>query len=310
MSSLQRGSRSAPPRAPRSQVPAPAEAASADSRRGPRATAGELLASRRRGRRRDAVLVAVLRALLLVVITGGWELAARMEWVDPVFTSRPTQIFHAFLTTLSGDLIPALRVTLFETLVGFAMASLVGFLLGCALYQFRVFDRVVQPFLTAFNSLPRIALAPLFVLWFGLGAASRIALVFSLVVFIVISNTYAGLHQGDRDYLMLGRQLGARGLTKFRFFVLPAAVPTLFAGLQLGLVYAFLGAVAGEMLSGSGGVGASLSTALASFHTDVFMANLVALVVVTVAFGALMKLVERRLLRWQRHELRGVGGGV
>lgn len=268
----------------------------------------EVRATAKRRRRQHLALVWVLRLALLAVILVGWQMSARYQWVNPTFTSKPTSIWDALIRDVTGDIPEALKVTLYETLAGFALASIAGFLLGCLLYEVRLADAVLQPFLTAFNSLPRIALAPLFVLWFGLGSSSRIALVFSLVVFIMIANTYAGLRQGDRDYLMLAKQLGARGLRRFGMFVLPAAVPTIFAGLQLGLIYAFLGAVAGEMLGGSGGVGAELSTSLATFRTDDFMAELIILVLVTVVFSAAMRAVERRLLRWQRFELRGVGG--
>lgn len=269
--------------------------------------AREFIRDKKRRQRNRRITVLCLQLLLVIVILGGWELSARNAWMNPVFTSKPSDVWTALFAEIDGNMLPALGVTLYETLVGFAIASAVGFIVGCLMYEFNIFDRVIQPFLTAVNSMPRIALAPLFILWFGLGSTSRVVLVISLVIFIVINSTHAGLRQGDRDYLTLAQQLGAKGPRRFFMFVLPAAVPTLFSGLQLGLVYAFLGAVAGEMIGGSGGLGAELSTSLATFRTSAFMADLLVLVIVTVAFSALMKLIERRLLRWQVHELRGFG---
>ena len=287
----------------------PPPVATASPTRGMR-TAAQVRESARRDARHRRVLVYLLRLALLAFMLSIWQLSAKYHWFNPIFTSKPTDIARALGRGLTGYIPGQLGVTLYETLVGFGLGAVAGFTLGCLLYQISLLDAVLQPFLTAFNSLPRIALAPLFVLWFGLGSSSRIVLVFSLVVFIVIMNTYAGLRQGDRDYLLLAKQLGARGSRRFRMFILPAAVPTVFAGLQLGLIYAFLGDVAGEMLSGSGGLGADLATSLATFRTDEFMADLFVLVIVTVGFSTLMKLLERHILAWQRIELRGMGGGT
>jgi NitT/TauT family transport system permease protein len=286
------------------QASSPAEALSAG--RPPSEQAALPLVLIRSARSRQ-LLVWSLRLLALVLLFGSWELSARVGWVKPLFTSQPSAIFPALWTSLRGNLVLVdLPVSLYEMLAGFLIGSALGIGVGLVLHEFPLANEVLQPFLTAFNSMPRIALAPLFVLWFGLGPASKIVLVVSLVFFIVLVNTTAGLKASDRDYLLLARTLGAGRWTTFRKFVFPAATPTIFAGLQLGLVYSLLGTIAGEMLGGTGGVGARMAVAVNTFHTDEFFAALLFLVILSTALGTLVRRLELWLLHWRFVEMRGL----
>ncbi|PRZ43976.1 NitT/TauT family transport system permease protein [Antricoccus suffuscus] len=252
-------------------------------------------------------IVFPLQIAVFVLIVAVWEIAARTGIVEELYVSKPSSIAAAFWhSMISGELVGELGTTLYETLVGFAIAAILGIGAGLLMYQIPLLNAVVQPYLTAFNNLPRLALAPLFVLWFGLASMSKIVLVVSLCFFIVTFNTYAGLQNANRDHLLLAKTLGAKRFTLFRKFVLPSAVPTTFAGLQLALTYAFLSAVVGEMLSGSSGLGAVLQLALTSYRTEDFFATLLLLVVVATIFSGVMRLVERRILRWKQYELQGV----
>lgn len=254
--------------------------------------------------------ITALQLALLILLLGGWQLAAETKLIDPSFVSEPSSVATALWDGLANaQLFSLIGVTLYETFVGFAIASVVAVASGLIMYQWSSINRVVRPFLTAFNNMPRIALAPVFVLWFGLGSAARIVLVITLVYFIVVFNTYAGLQNADRDILQLAKALGAGRLVRFRTFILPGAVPSIFAGLQLGLTYAFLGAVVGEMLTGSGGLGAFLATTSADFKTADFFAALVWLVVVATVVSALMRMAEQTLLKWRQAEMRGLGEG-
>ena len=252
-----------------------------------------------------------LRLLAATVLFASWEAAAQFGWVKPLFTSQPSSFLPALWTNLlEGTLLQRdLPATLYETFVGFAVASVLGIGLALLLHEFPLLDAVVQPFLTAFNSMPRIALAPLFVLWFGLGPESKIVLVISLVFFIVVINTLAGLKASDRDHLLLARTLGVSRWQRFWKFVFPAATPAIFAGLQLGLVYALLGAITGEMLGGHGGVGARMAVAINTFRTHDFFAVLMFLVLFSTALAALVQGLERWLLHWRYIEMRGIEHG-
>ena len=154
--------------------------------------------------------------------------------------------------------------------------------------------RAVAPLVVAANSLPRVALAPLFVLWFGLGIAGKVALVVSLVFFVMLTTTLAGLTQPNRDHEYLARSLGASRRQHILYFVVPAAVPTIVAGLELSLTYSFLGAVAGEIVGGSNGIGVRLTIYANSFEIDKFLALLLLLVIVSTTTVQIMRHFQRQ----------------
>jgi NitT/TauT family transport system permease protein len=259
------------------------------------------------GRRRLAIHLA--QAVVVGVLLGAWQLLVALGVLQSAFVSEPSQLFPAFWDgVIHGALLGPIGTTLYETFAGFALSVALGLLAGYLLSEYAFLNAVIRPFLTGFNSLPRIALAPLFVLWFGLGSFSRITLIISLSFFIVAFNTYAGLQNVSRDHLLLARTLGASRRERFVKFVLPSATPTIFSGVQLALTYAFLGAVVGEMLSGSQGLGGYLSLQLGSFNTTAFFGALVLLVIVALIVSALVRLLEKRLFRWQATELRGTRG--
>jgi NitT/TauT family transport system permease protein len=136
--------------------------------------------------------------------------------------------------------------------------------------------------------------------------SSKVALSVSLVVFIVLLNAVVALTEHDRDIAFLAKSLGATGRQRLVYFVLPAAIPVLVTGLQLGLVYSFLGVIAGELVGGSHGLGVQLAYQANIFATNKFFAILLLLAIVTSIVSACMTFVERRLFRWHYIEMRGI----
>lgn len=253
----------------------------------------------------------IFQLLAIAALFGSWELVVRLGFADANFVSSPSAFFPAFWTGVTqGTLLKLMAVTLYVTLIGFVIAAVLGLVAGLVLAEFEAVDIIVRPIMNAFNSLPRVALAPLFVLWFGLGNLAAIALVVSLGFFIVAFSTYAGLQSASRDLLLLARTLGTSRSTRFWKFVLPSASPAIFAGMQLNLTYAFLGAVVGQMLTGSQGLGGYFALTLNTFRTTDFFGGLVLLALVAVALSGLMRWLERHLLRWRTYELAGTGPGA
>lgn len=268
-------------------------------------TALQVAAVRSAWRRRQR-LVWTLRIGVPLVFLLLWELAARQAVVDPLFTGQPSAIFHELRLQLVQQVTwQAAGMTVWETTAGFVIGATAGVVCGVVFYLLPIIRDALQPTVSALNSTPRIALAPLFVLWFGLGALSKIVLAVSLVFFVLLANTLAGLQSADRDHLLLGRSLGVSRTKALRLFVLPSALPSVFAGLQLGLVYSFLGVVAGEMLGGTTGLGARMAFYTGTFQTNAFFAALLVLLVVAIALSQVMYRLERRLLTWKRIEMAG-----
>lgn len=241
---------------------------------------------------------------LALAIFGGWEWAVRSEKLDPVYVGQPSKIFTHVLEMLTTPLIASDALDTFAgTLLGWALASVAAIVVTLLLTRSRYLMRVIDPFFTALNSLPRVALAPLILLWFGIGMPSKVALSFSLAFFVVASNTRAGVESAEADRLLLARVLGASNLQTFMKFVLPGAVPNIITGLQLGFIFGMLATVAGEMIAGQSGLGVRLQYFASAFRMNEYFATLVILVIGTTAFSGLLTLLRRHLLRWQQTEL-------
>ena len=238
---------------------------------------------------------------VIVVVGGGWQYAGTHGLINPVFTGLPTRIAAAFVKSITG---PALfvdaRATITAALIGASVASVFGIATAFVLAQSEIWRRIFNPFFTVFNGLPRVALAPLFLLWFGIGAMSKIMLAASITFFVTFYNTMAGVDSVDRDHLLLARALGASRLQVFLKFVVPSAVPSIFAGLQLGFVYGMLGTVASEMLAGEAGLGVLLTRQAALFQMDEYFATLLLLALATTAISGTLEIVRQHLLQWQR----------
>jgi NitT/TauT family transport system permease protein len=245
-----------------------------------------------------------IRAVLAVAVLGSWQLVADLRWIKPLFIGSPSGIAEALVHLPAHVYTVDLTTTLSETAIAFVAGALAGAVLGGLMARLRSFDRAVAPVFSALNSTPRIAFAPLFVLWFGLGQLSKVALAFTLVVFIVAANTRAALTGLDRDVLLLARSLGAREWERLALFVLPGGLPTVIAGLELGVAYSFLGTVAGEIMGGEHGLGVVLNLDANTFRTDDFFAVMLVLLVVAAVVVGAVRLAGARLTRWVRIEMR------
>lgn len=258
----------------------------------------------RRVRRRKRTIIWSGRILLPVMFCAVWELSGRRGWINPLFTSRPTKIAEFLREELpQADIWRNIWVTLQEALLGFGIGATLGILAGLIFIRLPLFHGIMSPYLTLLNSLPRIALAPLFILWFGLGQQSKVMLVISLVFFIVLGATLGAMGNVDPDLTRLSRVFGFSPRRTFVKVLLPWAVPGIFAGLELALIYALLGAIAGEMLAAKEGLGQQLQYWAAILNTGALLGGLIVFAVVSTMLGVCMKAVGRYLMRWNTDEV-------
>jgi NitT/TauT family transport system permease protein len=201
-----------------------------------------------------------------------------------------------------GTLVDNIGVTLEELLLGFVLAFVAGVLCGWLLAQLPLIDAATRPYIDIFNALPRIGLAPLFILWFGLGITSKVMLIFSVVFFVFLLNAYQGVINVDRDFIRLAKSLGAGRFELFWHIVAPSAVPWLVSGLRLGGAYAVSAAVVGEFVASSRGIGFLMQYAASTLDAAGAFAGLTVLAVFAWLLAMLSLQVERRALRWQRAE--------
>jgi NitT/TauT family transport system permease protein len=239
------------------------------------------------------------RLLVLVAMLGAWQAAVPLGLADEAFVSTPRDVANALWTLLgTAELWTNLRTTLVEVLVAFAISAVLGTAAAIFLDRNRRVNAVLSPFLTALNSMPRIALGPLFILWFGIGLSSKVVLATSLGFFIVLLAMMGGLRNVDRDMLLMSRLYGASERRLFWHVRLPWSLPGLFAGLRLTLVYCTGGAVIGEMIAAQSGLGLLLQTYSSQFNIPGVLAILLVLVVLVSMLTGVIEIIERRLLRW------------
>jgi NitT/TauT family transport system permease protein len=239
-------------------------------------------------------------AVLAAISLGLWEWGGRTGLVSPLFFSYPSAIGSALIEGVRGDLITLdARYTVIAAVVGFVTAAAAGVIVAFGLSQVPYLRKLLSPIFTAFNSLPRVALAPLFVLWFGIGGLSHVVLAASLTFFVVFANTMAGIESVDQDHLLLARLQGATRWQTFRWFVVPSALPSIFVGLELGFIFGMLGTVSGEMIVGEAGFGVRLQRDAGIFNTKGYFATLLVLVLLSSIASGLFQLAKRPLVRWQ-----------
>ena len=239
--------------------------------------------------------------VFIAAFIGLWEFLSARGILDPTFFGRPSGIvmylWYEFI--VERNLWTDLFYTILAATIAFWGGSLAAILVGLLFAMLPRVHRACEPYLTLFNSMPRIALAPLFLLWFGLGIGSKIALAVSLTFFIVLSSTVAGIKGVNSDHLVLSRALGAKPGQVFFKVTLPSAVPIIFSGLRLGLVYALLGVVGAELIAAEHGLGQVLAYLQSTFDMDGVMALLFLLALLGLSITIAMNYLERKLLVWQ-----------
>lgn len=238
-----------------------------------------------------------------VVFLLAWEMAVDYKLVDPFFVGRPSAMLRAFVAQLvDAKFWTHAGATLAATGWGFVLGAIPGTIAGLMLARFKTLEVLLLPYVTMLNTMPRVALAPVFILWFGVGAPSKVAAAISLVFFIALVNAMAGSRQLDRDLDDLARFLRCSEVTRFVHFVLPVAVPSIFAGLRLSVIYSLLGVVVAEMIAAQTGLGLLITTHTNQFAVSELFAVLLFLMLISACLNTIMEVIERRLLRWQGME--------
>ena len=229
-----------------------------------------------------------------------WQLAVDRGLMSSFFFSTPKAV-GAFLKEYisSGEFVTPVWTTVKETLLAFLLGSVTGMASGILLASVKPLKMLVAPFLTALNALPRVALAPLFILWFGIGEPSKIYLGASLVFFIVLINTESGILAVEREFLTVARAFGASRLDTLKMITFPSIVPAVFSGLRVGLIYALLGVVTAEMVAARTGLGQAVVFYSSVFNTAGVLGVLFILALVALSINEVMALAEQRLVRWR-----------
>jgi NitT/TauT family transport system permease protein len=225
-----------------------------------------------------------------------WEGSVRGGLVNPFWISAPSLIgAQAWALLAAGDLLPHLRETLVEMLLGLAAGCLVGVPAGIALGAVAPVRRVVEPYLVVLNAFPKIALAPLYLVWFGIALTLKVAMAFSLVVFVMMLGTFSGFGSVRPEWVHHARLLGASRLQVARAVLLPALLPWIYTSFRLSVGFALMGAVLGEFIATQRGIGYLIDQGVGMFDTATVFVGLLLLLLIALASNALTEWIGGRL---------------
>jgi NitT/TauT family transport system permease protein len=241
----------------------------------------------------------VYRLLFGFALLALWE-AASGRLIDPFWVSRPSDIFkYLWGVVADGSIFGHLAITLYETFLGFFIGAASGIALGFFLARKEVLAQVLDPYIVAFNGIPRIALAPLFIIWFGIGPNSKVILVVTVVFFLTFFNTYAGVKGVDIELKNILKVMGASERQILFKITIPATVPWIATGLKISLPYAIVSAVVGEFIAASKGLGYLINYNTSLFSTTGALGGILVLALVVVLCNEVISRAEAHLLRWR-----------
>ncbi|WP_207541113.1 ABC transporter permease [Sabulicella rubraurantiaca] len=236
----------------------------------------------------------------LVLILGAWQFATGPGGLPSYLLPAPWPVAWAIWDGLVGGAFwPHLGFTLTATLTGFAIGSVSAILVGALVAESRLFERFVYPYLVAIQAMPKVALAPLILVWFGFGLASKVVLVALICFFPLLVNTITGIRGADRDLVEMARSFSRSPAFVFLHVKLPAAAPGIMAGLQIGIVLALIGAIVGEFVASDRGVGYLIGSATVNMNVTAMFAGVLVLAAVGMAGSAIIRALHRRVVFWE-----------
>lgn len=251
-----------------------------------------------RGVRKKSILVNLLRLAVLATILLLWELSARFAWVNPFITSSPSRICKTIAELYrNGSLFLHVKTTLGETLLGFFLAVVIGCVFALALWWSELFRRISEPYLVVLNALPKIALGPLIIIWFGTGSKAIVFMTVLIGLIVAILNMLNGFLSTDENKLLLLRSMGATKLQILTKLVVPSSLPHFISMLKINVGMAWIGSIMGEYIVSKAGIGYLIVYGGQVFKLDLVMSAVFILCALAAAMYALVALLERLVIK-------------
>ncbi len=252
----------------------------------------------------------ILSPLLLIAVLSLWEFIVRVfdipGFILPPFSTVARALANGLMTKFTARDGYWLHsgITIAEVLLGFIIGSLIGLILGVAIAQSRLLEATIRPYITAFQSLPKVAVAPIIVLWFGYNMTSKVIIVCLLTFFPLLVTSLAGFKSVDNDRIDLLRSLSASSWQIFWKVRFPSALPYIFAGLDIAIVFAVVGAIVGEFVGAQRGLGVLIMQMNASMDVAGSFAVFILLALLGIALSQILRMIERRVLFWSPSAVR------
>ncbi len=249
---------------------------------------------------RERLLDLICPCITFVIILAVWIGYIRVFDVPDYILPEPAAVYHTIIAAYTeGFIYPHLLFTLKSMVIGYIAGCTAGLILGGLLAESRMFERFVYPYVIVLQSMPKVALAPLIIVWFGFGIESKIAMVTLISFFPIFVNTFVGIRQADNELVDMMRAFSASRLHIFFHVKLPAAGGAIFAGLQIAVVLGLIGAVVAEFVASRLGLGTLIQSAATDLNTALMLTGVLTLAVIGVVGNLMIRLLHRKLIFWQ-----------
>jgi NitT/TauT family transport system permease protein len=239
-----------------------------------------------------------LSILLFIVLVGGWEAAVRIFDVSAIIVPAPSAVAQAMWKGFNGAFPHHFAITFYETLVGFVLGSALGLVLGILIGQSKLLEGTLYPYVIAFQTLPKVAIAPIITIWFGYGVTSKIVITATIAFFPLLANTIVGLRSVPQDQIELMVAFTASRWQVFRRARLPQALPYIFVGLDVAVVLSVIGAIVGEFVGAQAGLGYLIQQYTFSMDMAGVFAILIVLSVMGIGLHLVVSFIQRRVVFW------------
>ena len=267
-----------------------------------RAMIDDVVAAESRADRRQTWLLMVGRVAFVAFVLGLWELGANRVF-DEFFFSKPSAVARSLWEGFTErDLLRHTYVTMVEAVLGYIVGAITALLAAIAAIWWPRAYRLVEPIMVAIYGIPRIALAPMFILWLGIGLSSKVIIAAFMTFFVVFMNSVAGLAGVNRNLIQVSRMMGGGRIALLYKVMLPSALPYIMTALKIVVPTAMIGALVGEFISSQRGLGFFIRSASAGFDIALSFAAVIVLMVTVLTFNGLVALAERRLMRWRQFD--------
>lgn len=265
----------------------------------PRPSADSLIAKARRKKRMDRIQAVVLPLILVAILVAIWTYVSTAGQVEDYILPPPKDVLDSFWDN-RAPLWDNSKPTLLAISLGFALAASIGFLLALAIYVSKIVERAIYPLLVTVQAVPKVALAPLVAIWFGFTLETKSLIAFTIAVFPMVIDTLAGLRSIENEKILLARSLGLSPVQTYLKIRIPQALPSIFAGLKNALALAVVGAIVGEFVGGTSGLGILIERVQAQLDTALIFAALVVLAVYSIVLFYVVEFVEWLVMPWNR----------
>ncbi|MBS4031392.1 MAG: ABC transporter permease [Clostridiales bacterium] len=242
-----------------------------------------------------ATQVAILLAIIVV-----WELAATLRWIDPFITSQPSRVLRTLVSLHNeGILYKHISITVMETVVGFTLGTIIGTFAAVLLWWSEFLSKVLEPYLVILNSLPKIALGPIIIVWVGQGVMAIIAMALFISIVVTILGVYSGFSQVDTDKIKLLKTFGATKWQVFKKVIFPSSIPTIVSALKINVGLSWVGVIVGEFLVSRAGLGYLIVYGGQVFRLDLVMTSVIILSAAAAVMYQAVVVVEKYSLKWR-----------